>query len=138
MCYNYIQLSFGDNMSKINIKTMLKNKTENKIFNNEIIGIITDNTIKYIDNEVNVIISFKQNGLNIERKSKDYHISFPLLLNENTKGIYDIKNLGLMDLMIYTNKLEITDNILNVEYKLIVDKETVNEFHFYLEMEDIL
>lgn len=138
MCYNYIQLSFGDNMSKINIKVMLENKTEHKFFNNEIRGIVTDNKIKYMDNEVSVIIYLKDDQVIIERKSKDYFVSIPLLLNQNTRGIYDIKNLGLIDLMIYTNKMDISDTVLDIEYQLIIDKEVTNDFHFHLEMEDVL
>jgi len=124
-------------MSKIKIKTILTNKTENQVYQNELIGIKSDNKIKYQDGGVNSIITIYEDILNIERKSNDYLIKLPIDLKNITQGIYDIYSLGKINLDIQTTKLEIGNNKIKVNYVLIFDKEEKIKMEFYLEWEEI-
>lgn len=137
MCYNYRSLGFGDIMSKTKIKTMLNNKTENRIFSNEVLGIKTNNKIKYIDNDVSVNIDMYDHKLTIERKNDDYHIILTFSDSEKTSGIYNINQLGSLKLEIDTNSLLIDTNKIEISYTLVIEEEKV-EFYFYLEMEDLI
>lgn len=124
-------------MSKIKIKTILTNKTENQVYQNELIGIKSDNKIKYQDGGVNSIITIYEDILNIERKSNDYLINLPIDLKNITQGIYDIYSLGKINLDIQTTKLEIGNNKIKVNYVLIFSKEEKIKMEFYLEWEEI-
>lgn len=137
MCYNYRSLGFGGIMSKTKIKTVLNNKTENRIFSNEVLGIKTDNKIKYIDNGVGVNIDMYDHKLTIQRKNDDYHIILNFSDSEKTSGIYNINQLGSLKLEVNTNSLLIDASKIEINYTLIVEEEKV-EFYFYLEMEDLI
>lgn len=121
-------------MAKINLRTSLYNKTDNKYFNNEVVAILDDKkTIKYLDRNVTVSIEKKENGINIIRRSDDYEIHLPLENGKKTKGFYNVKQLGILDLEVETTGITIGDNSLNVEYTMILDKQSISEFKFYLE-----
>lgn len=48
-------------MAKLNLRTSLHNKTENKYFNNEVMAILDDKeTIKYLDRNITVCIEKKE------------------------------------------------------------------------------
>ncbi len=121
-------------MAKINLRTSLYNKTDNKYFNNEVVAILDDKkTIKYLDRNVTVSIEKKENGINIIRRSDDYEIHLPLEKGKKTKGFYNVKQLGILDMEVETTSITIGDNTLNVEYTMILDKQSISEFKFYLE-----
>lgn len=130
---NILYLNRGDKMAKIKLRTVLENKTENKFFNSEVNAILEENKIKYFDNKVMVIVEKKNDGIIIYRKCDEYDIILPLQLNKRTKGNYIINSLGNLDLDIETSFLEINDKNFKVDYKMIVDKESVSEFSFTVE-----
>ncbi len=121
-------------MAKINLRTSLYNKTDNKYFNNEVVAILDDKkTIKYLDRNVTVSIEKKENGIDIIRRSDDYEIHLPLENGKKTKGFYNVKQLGILDMEVETTSITIGDNSLNIEYTMILDKQSISEFKFYLE-----
>lgn len=120
-------------MGKINICSVLENVTENKFFCNETVGIINDNKIKYVDKLVTVVITIESDELTIVRRSKEYEIVLPLKENETLDGIYNIQSLGSLELNVHTIKLVIEDNLIEVEYEMIMDKENKTKFKFKLE-----
>lgn len=120
-------------MGKINIRSVLENVNEKKFFCNETVGILKDKKIKYIDNFVTVIISIENEDVIITRRSDEYMIELPLKLNEVKKGIYNIKSLGILDLEVYTSKLIVQDNLIDLEYEMVMDKENKTKFKFKLE-----
>jgi hypothetical protein len=121
-------------MAKINLRTSLHNKTENRYFNNEVSAILDDKeNIKYLDNNVTVSIQKLDNGINIIRRCDDYEIHLLLEEGKKTKGLYNVKGLGCLDMEVETTSLIIGDNTLEVHYKMIVDSESASEFKFYLE-----
>lgn len=121
-------------MAKINLRTSLHNKTENKFFNNEVLAILDDKeTIKYLDRNVTVTIEKKENGINIIRRSDDYEIHLPLQNGKKTKGFYNVKQLGTLNMEVETTNLIIGDNTLEVDYKMTLESESISEFKFYIE-----
>lgn len=121
-------------MAKINLRTSLHNKTENKYFNNEVSAILdSKETIKYLDRNVTVSIEKKENGINIIRRSDDYEIHLPLQKGKRTKGFYNVKQLGILNMEVETTDLIIGDNTLEIEYKMILEGESISEFKFYIE-----
>lgn len=120
-------------MSKIGVRTMLNNKTENKFYSCETNAIIDNNKIKYLDENVKVIIEINKDSIIINRKCDEYDVTLPLKKNMVTKGIYNLKQIGSLDLKVKTSKIEQKDNILKVEYIMIIDEESKSEFEFILE-----
>lgn len=131
--YNILYMNCGDKMARVNLRTVLENKTENQIFSNEVNAILEKDKLKYFDNDVMVIIEKKDNGIIIYRKCDEYDIILPLELNKKTKGKYDIKSLGILDLEVEATLIEINDNNLKVDYKMIVDRESISEFSFIID-----
>lgn len=136
MCYNYVQAS-GDIMSRIKIKATLQNLSSDEVYSIDIIGIKIDDKIKYIDNEINVILCIKEDEFIIERKCKEYHLTLHLSLNNMTKGNYEIYSLGIIDLDITTNKLIINENKIETNYILDFGNNEKSEFEFIIELEEL-
>ncbi|HPF83530.1 MAG TPA: DUF1934 family protein [Bacilli bacterium] len=124
-------------MPKINIKSLLYNVTEDKYFHNEVIGEFKDNNILFNDNEVAVEIIFNDFGLLLKRKSEEYDILLPFDINRLTKGNYLINKLGNIELNVETKKLDIKDNVIEVEYRLVFDQNNIQEFNYKIEYEEV-
>ena len=121
-------------MARIHLKTTLKNKEETKIF--EGFGILEENKISYMED--NVVTTLKKEGESIffTRKNKEYEISFPLLLNEKTKGKYKIFSISKnIDLQILANMLEWGSLSVNVSYDLWIEEVYMGQIHYHLEYE---
>ena len=92
-------------MSKISVKSMLNNKTENKFYSCETNAIIDNNKIKYLDDDVMVIIEINDDDIIINRKSKEYDITLPFKKDSTLIGAYNVKELGTLDLKVKTNNI---------------------------------
>ena len=92
-------------MAKIIVDSTLTNITEGKFFSCNARGIYKDNKIKYVDNDVTVVIDLIPESIIITRRSKEYEIVMPLINNSKSKGKYTIKNLGFLDVSIETKNL---------------------------------
>lgn len=119
-------------MGKINITTKLENVTEKKFFSSDCIGIKIDNKIKFLDNDVTVIITINEDDIEIYRKCSEYEIVIPVSLKETKKGIYKIKGLGEIDLDVVSNKLEIKDNAIEIGYSMILDSSNPQIFKYFI------
>lgn len=108
-------------MSKINIKAILNNLTDNEVFNTDVKGIYADNKIKYIDNSVTTILELKDDQILLERVSNEYYVHMIFDKENTTNGIYKINNLGFFDIRIETRKLEVKDNNINIKYSMYID-----------------
>ena len=118
-------------MAKILVTAVLENKTDNKFFSTETLGILESNKIKFIDeNKVTVIIELKENNIVITRRCDDYEIILPFNTNNKTQGTYIIKNLGNLRMEVETTKLLIDNANLDVEYTMILDGETKSDFRY--------
>lgn len=121
-------------MSKIFVRSMLNNKTDNKFFSSETNAILDNNKIKYSDNGVTTVIECKDNELIISRKSNEYDIVLPLIKGSTTLGEYHIKQLGSLNLKVQTKEINIDSNRINALYTMIIDNESKSEFEFILEI----
>lgn len=124
-------------MSKVKIKSHLHNITSKEMYSVDEIGIKIDNKIKYIDNEINVVICVNAEEVTIDRKCKEYHLTLHLSLDNMTKGTYEIYSLGTIDLDITTNKLIISENRVETNYILDFGNNEKNEFEFLIEVEEL-
>lgn len=124
-------------MSKIFVKTELKNITDNTNLVNETMGILEKNKIKYIDNGVMVILEIKDNEISMTRKNKDYFLY--LLFNKYniTSGKNDIKNIGIVNFKVVTTFLNIQKTNIYINYQLIHNNDLVNKFEFHLNYEEV-
>lgn len=120
-------------MSKINVKTSLKNNITT-ILNNAI-GIYTNNKIMYNEDKINVIISFKNNEIIIIRKNHQYELTLNFTTN---KCNYLLKDYNKeINLTIKTKKITNLDNYLYIEYDLFDNDVLLDSFEFVLEYEVI-
>lgn len=124
-------------MPKINIRTMLHNETEEKFFNNEGVGILTNNKLKFIDQGVTVVLEFEDNKLFLNRRSEEYDIYMPFELNKRTTGIYNIKNLGALNLEVEATLIDISKNKIELAYHMIIDNSEVQKFTYVIEYEEM-
>lgn len=136
MCYNYICLSRGDIMPKIKIKASLENKNEKNVSTCESMGIKIDNKIKYSENDICTVIKILKPKLVLERKCAEYHIVLNFDLEKETKGIYNIFNLGSLELKIKTKSLSIADGKIKIDYEL-ENMGEITSFSYLMEMEEV-
>ena len=114
-------------MSKINIKTVLENKTTNEIHEYDLQAIKNNNKINYLENDINVSIIF-DNNIEIIRKNSINEIVFKFIKNKNTKCLYKIYN-NTYELNLYTNNIIIKDNYIEIDYT--IEKDNLN-FKLYI------
>lgn len=136
--YAIITFSYkvGDFVSKIKVKAILQNVTENKFFSSEVNGLFLDNKIKFIDNDIIVVLDLN-NNISLYRKANDYNIFMSFILNEKTVGTYDIKGLGSLKLEVMTNKIVIKDNSIEIDYYMYIDNENGQRFNYKIEYEEM-
>lgn len=123
-------------MSKVFVRSILNNKTDNKFFCSETNAILDNNKIKYSDNGVTTIIESNGNELTIRRKSDEYDIVLPLIKNSTTLGEYKVNQLGYLNLKVNTKDIIIEKNRINAIYTMIIDNESKSDFEFILEFGD--
>lgn len=117
-------------MSKINIKSELKNCTEGTIHKINTTGNFIDNKIIYKDENTIVTIFINDNKIEIERDNSDYKLN---MIFDSNKSYYTINlkennlkfdlDIELKNLDIYMNKIEITyksdcEYLFTLEYNL--------------------
>ena len=124
-------------MAKINVKTILHNITENEYFNNDSIGIKDKNKLKYIDDKVVVVVEIMNDKVSLKRNTEDYEIFMVFDLNTETLGKYIIRNLGEFKLNIITNKLLIENDLIEIEYQMILDGKEKQEFSYKIEYKEM-
>ena len=118
-------------MSKVNIKTLLHNKKENKFYSDEVVG-IKDNKIKFITDNVVNILSVENNIVSLKRKSDEYEIEMIFDEDNISNGKYYIKSLGYLNLKIKTNSLIIKDDSIEIDYVMILEDQKT-EFLYKLD-----
>ena len=113
-------------MSKVNIKTILENKSSKEIKEHDLVGIKTKNKITYIEDDINVSIDLVNKK--ITRKDINKEVELEFKLNENTTCLYKMYN-NIYKLNIYTNKIEIKDNYIEIDYT--IEEDNIN-FKLYI------
>ncbi len=122
-------------MSKIKIKTILKNNETNIKY--EIKGIYNENKISFLENRVRVNIYIENNTLRIVRTTNEYQIFLKFQEFLTIPGKYDIKDIGTLEIETKTEKLEINDKKIFIQYILYVNGENLGRNMYTLEYEAI-
>ena len=92
-------------MSKVSIKTILNNNSSNEIIEYNLVGIDYSNIVR------------------ITRKDSDKEIILEFKEKNDTTALYKIYN-NTYELNIYTNKIEIKDNYIEIDY--IIEDDNIN------------
>ena len=124
-------------MSKIKVNALLHNKKDEKFFNSDVIGIKSNNTIKYIDNDVVVVVGINEDNISLKRRSDEYDIDMYFKENTLTEGKYNIKALGFFNLKVFTSKLIIEDKKIEIEYEMQIEDNNKELFSYKIEMEEL-
>ena len=103
-------------MAKKQITTVLK--TSDEIVKKEYVGIVSNNAIKFIDDDIIVSLNWHDDILTMTRENDQYQLTMNFIADKKTKGIYLLKQEQVtLDLDIVTDKLIIDDRI-QVQYSL--------------------
>lgn len=124
-------------MPKIILNASLKNMTEQELITTNVLAIKENNKIKYIDKDVTVIITIKDNIVELERKSKEYQIFMIFDLNNITDGIYDIYNIGKIKLNVKTTFLKVEHNKIEINYQMILEGIEKTDFVYKIEIKEM-
>ncbi len=115
-------------MSKIKIKTILKNKTDIHEFSGK--AIKTNNTITYNDNNTLTKITI-DDTVSIERKN-DYYIKLNFKQTKTIQGTYETKE-GNFNIKTETKELNIKKDSIKIKYNLIINNVFIDTFYFNLQ-----
>ena len=124
-------------MSKIKVNALLHNKKDDKFFNSDVTGIKSNNTIKYIDNDVVVVVGINEDNISLKRRSDNYDIDMYFKENTLTEGKYNIKALGFFNLKVFTSKLIVEDKKIEIEYEMQIEDNSKELFSYKIEMEEL-
>ncbi len=104
-------------MAKKEIKTMLKS---NEILEkHHVISIVTNHTLIFNEDKVKVTIKKNNNTLLMIRENDEYQLTLEFKKEEQTRGIYLLKENNLaLNLNILTKELIIDNNYIKVVYEL--------------------
>jgi hypothetical protein len=89
------------------------------------------NRLLFDEDNIKINVVINDNDFSLIRQSDAFLLKYDFN-EENPSGVYDIKDLGKLDLDIDLKKLEIKDNLLVVEYNL-----NDTSFEYLLEYEVI-
>lgn len=93
-------------------------------------GLKINNQIKYLENDLKVIITYSNNKVVIKRSNLEYQITLNLEKNNNTISTYEfVGGHKVFNLNTYTSELLISDKKILVKYNL-----EGNDFKFILEV----
>ena len=103
-----IVLNTGDNTLKTNV-----------------FGIVSDNVIKYNDDGVMVVLNIDSENIKMTRTTDEYQLILDFCENKNKIGNYILKENNMkLDISLYTEKLVIDNNRINIIY-IINDEKKV-------------
>lgn len=122
-------------MSKIKIKTTLKNNETNTKYETK--GIYNQNKISFLENNIRVNIYIENNALQIVRTTDEYQIFLKFQEFLTIHGKYDIKDIGILELETKTEKLEVNDKRIFIQYILYINGENLGRNIYTLEYEAI-
>ena len=117
---------------KIKIKGYLQNLTENTKDNIDVLGVLNKQNIHYRLNNTDHKIIINQDKVTLIRENENFVHKFEFESNKQTKANYYIKEYNTdIDILVMTNKLNISENKIEIIYKIIDSKE---DYKYVLEM----
>lgn len=126
---------FGSDIIRIKIKGYLKNITDNEIFEFEEKGIKNKDKITFNNNNVKYSIKCNNSEIILIRDGDDFVNTF-VFNKKNSNSNYLLKENGYdMDMEVITSNIEISDELIYIEYEII---STSCKYEFKIEMSEIL
>ena len=126
---------FGSDILRIKIKGSFKNITDNDIFEFEEKGIKNKDRITFNNNNVKQSIKCDNNEIILIRDGDDFVNTF-VFNKKNSNSNYLLKENGYdMDMEVITSNIEISDELIYIEYEII---STSCKYEFKIEMSEIL
>lgn len=125
----------GDKMEKRNLKCYIKNIaiSINNVYNLECNLNEKENVLSYVEDNISVILQYKKD-IKITRETKEYKIQMSFKLNEETEGIYVLKeNNSCLSLKVFTKNLVVESKKILINYDLQIENEIINDFEYYVE-----
>lgn len=104
---------------------------EEKQEKNNIEAIYKNNNLKFSYDKESIEILINNNNIIMKKENSDSIITFDFKLNKKTETKYYIKDLDFyIDTEVLTNKLEILDNRIYIEYELWLSGENTGVFKY--------
>lgn len=124
-------------MSKIKIYSKISSKTnEDEIYDG--IAIRKDNNIFYNKNKCNISVLIENKKVILKRENNEIKLNMTFELNKQGGGEYFLKEYSsYLTITTLTKKLEIKDNLLEIEYDLYIDNEFSDTFFYIMKWSDI-
>lgn len=112
-------------MPVVNIKYKIYNKSSNEVSSSFCKGLLNDNTLTFIEDNIQNKLSFKNNKVIFIRKLKSNE-EFNFEFNEGTNSILKYKNAcNILEIPLYTKKISCKSNQINIDY-IIDSKEEIS------------
>ena len=115
-------------MSKIKIKSVLKSKETNHVFEGS--GIKNGSKITYNDNGIMTTVTLDET-IYIERK-KDYYMKLGFYKSKSIEGTYIIPE-GKLKIVTETKNLKTDENSVIIEYILKINDTYIDDFELNLQ-----
>jgi uncharacterized beta-barrel protein YwiB (DUF1934 family) len=98
---------------------------------------IKDESLKFKCDDEKIIIRLKKDNIIMEKDSKESNIIFDFKLNKKTESKYLMKNINFyLDTEVLTNKLEIKDNYIYIEYEVWLSNEYAGIFKYQIDIKE--
>ena len=115
-------------MSKIIINSLLKSSMEEEQLSNYV-AILKDNKIYFNKDDINSIITLKNDKVIIERKCKEYDSLLEFEEGKQIDGKYFVKDIKLyIKISVKTKKLIIKENSILLKYTVYIDNIKSDDF----------
>lgn len=117
-------------LMKYYVDFKIENNDE-KILKNNIEAIYKNNNLKFNYDEESIEMIIKNNNIIMTKENNDSIITFDFKLNKKTESKYYIKDLNFyIDTKVLTNKLDILDDKIYIEYELWLSEERAGIFKY--------
>lgn len=119
-------------MKQVKIHTILSN-SDNETTIRESLGTFDEENMifNYQEEDLSVTLEVFDDKVIINRKNDDYDLTLELEKEKKVTSRYEVKSIGLsLDLEAYTKLLEISENIIYIEYELFNDNKSIGNFEF--------
>ena len=110
---------------------------EEKILKKDIEATYQKNNLKFSYDEEVIKMTINDNDIIMEKENKDSSIIFDFKLGTKTSSKYYLKDLNFyIDTEVLTNKLEISNERIYVEYELWLSGENAGLFKYEIDIKE--
>ena len=119
---------------RIKVKGYLKNLTEKDEININTIAIKNSNIISYVIDNIKYKLILEKEKISLQRENNEFSHIMIFMQNKTIPSEYYLKESKYsLEFNVLTTKLIITDNKLEITYKI---EESENTYNYVLEMSD--